>query len=326
MSRHILKQIEEPGLFMIRVRNQVGVTDEIMKNIKKRPVTIAVLDSGVAMHPDLGQRVVAFRDFVNGAKEMYDDLGHGTHVCGIIAGDGRCHKGIYRGMAPESNLVVGKILGQDGNGDSAIMLKALTWIEENLFRYQIRILNISVGIALECDEQKRLLLQSKIERLWSLGVMIVCAAGNNGPGENTISALGQQSHALVVGCHDEGYCRKKRGCCENYSGRGKMGALLRKPDLVAPGTDIISCNAFFHMDHNAHIGFYTAKSGTSMATPIVTGALVLALQERPELTNEQLRSIITNSARDLGEPWNKQGFGMLNFKEMYASLQTFSVK
>ena len=210
---------------MLRVRNQVGVTDEIMNKIRNRPVTIAVLDSGVAMHPDLGQRVMAFRDFVNGSKGMYDDLGHGTHVCGIIAGDGRCHKGIYRGIAPKSNLVVGKILDHDGNGDSEIMLRALAWVEKNLKKYQIRILNISVGIALECNEQKRILLQSMIEKLWRMGVMIVCAAGNNGPGENTISALGQQSHALVVGCHDEGYCRNKKGCCENYSGRGKKGAL-----------------------------------------------------------------------------------------------------
>ena len=78
--------------------------------------------------------------------------------------------------------------------------------------------------------------------------------------------------------------------------------------------------------NNARNAFYTVKSGTSMATPVVTGTLALALQERPELTNEQLRSLITRSARDLGEPWNKQGFGMLDFKQMYTSLQTFFTK
>ena len=113
-----------------------------------------------------------------------------------------------------------------------------------------------------------------------------------------------------MGCHDGMYYKDNPKRCETYSGRGRFGTIPRKPDIVAPGTDIVSCNVSFNRKA------YVKKSGTSMATPIVSGVLALALQKQPDLTNKELRQRITFSARDLGEPWNKQGWGMVDAGKM----------
>ena len=103
-----------------------------------------------------------------------DDNGHGTHVCGIIAGNGRRSEGRYRGIAPESHLVVGKILDSNGNGSISHILEAVRWIIENRQRYNIRVLNISVGSeSTEVDEQKSILVQS-VNAAWDSGIVEMC--------------------------------------------------------------------------------------------------------------------------------------------------------
>lgn len=92
--------------------------------------------------------------------------------------------------------------------------------------------------------------------------------------------------------------------------------LWRKPDVVAPGTDIISCSGRFTRTPSGYRSAYTRKSGTSMATPIVSGAAALFLQKFPYMSNEQVKRQMIYSARDMGDDWNKQGWGMLNVEEM----------
>ena len=99
-----------------------------------------------ARHPDLYGRPVCFRDFVGGRNLPYDDNGHGTHVCGILCGNGRLSGGKYRGMAPGASLVVGKVLDENGDGKVEAMLAGMDWVLKIRTRYRIRILNISVGI------------------------------------------------------------------------------------------------------------------------------------------------------------------------------------
>ncbi len=113
---------------------------------------------------------------------------------------------------------------------------------------------------------------------------------------------------ITVGCHEGGYFGNRRGLCENYSGRGDANDSIRKPDIVAPGTDIMSCN-------NRGNG-YVKKSGTSMATPIVSGAAALLLQKYPYMNNEQVKRKMVYSAVDLGDFWNKQGWGMLDIQSL----------
>lgn len=300
---------------MQRVRKEIGAEHIDLKSWQRHGITVAVLDTGMAVHPDLEGRQVAFFDFVKGkGREVtcYDDNGHGTHVCGILCGNGRMSDGRYRGIAPDSRLVVCKVLDHQGDGCMEQMLQGLLFVENVYKEYDIRAVNISVGIGQLKDQQKVSALAEAVHRLWKLGMVVVCAAGNKGPGDNTISAIGLSEKIIMVGCHDGSYRRGDSGSCSLYSGRGPRGSSIRKPDLVAPGTDIMSCNAFYQRGKRQE--YYTAKSGTSMATPIVTGCASLLLQKEPYLTNGQVRDRLIYSARDMGAPWNQQGWGMVNLE------------
>lgn len=279
-------------------------------------ITIAVLDTGVGRHPDLSGKTVCFKDFLNNRNLMYDNNGHGTHVCGILCGSGRLSQGRYRGMAPGAVLVVGKVLDDKGDGTAEHMLEGLDWILSVREKYGIRILNISVGIGSLEEARKERALQEKINLVWDSGILVVCAAGNKGPADGSISSVGGNSKVVTVGCHDGNFQKNNPGRCETYSGRGIPGAKLRKPDLVAPGTDIVSCNAnYFRLREHVR-NAYVAKSGTSMATPIVSGAAALALQKYPAMTNDECRQKLRYTAIDLGIPWNHQGWGMVNVRRL----------
>lgn len=279
-------------------------------------VTIAVLDSGVGPHPDLAGRVLGFRDFVSGRRALYDDNGHGTHVCGILCGSGALSGGKYRGMAPGARLVVGKVLDKNGDGLTEVMLSGLDWILAVRERYRIRILNISVGIGNLEEKEKAQALREKVEQVWDSGILVVCAAGNKGPGNGTVSAVGGSAKVITVGCHDGEYRPGYAGLCAHYSGRGDEGSTVRKPDIVAPGTDIISCNAGYQRRGGRAGNAYIAKSGTSMATPIVSGAAALAFCRCPQMSNEVCRQRILYTAFDLGLPWNQQGWGMVDVRRL----------
>lgn len=293
---------------MYRVRKQLGCSEGIQQSCKGSPITVAVLDTGIYPHPDFLGRIVAFRDFVNQKSMIYDDSGHGTHVAGCIAGNGFSSGGKYKGIAPQSLLCIGKVLDHEGDGSIENMYQGLLWIMQNRLKYRIRILNISVGIGQKGEQKKLEEVAGLLEAVWDAGIVVVCAAGNAGPDNGTISPLGKSRKVITVGCHEGGYFGKRNDLCENYSGRGDAGEGIRKPDIVAPGTDIVSCNN----KRNSYI----KKSGTSMATPIVSGAVALLLQKYPYLNNEQVKRKIVYSANDLGDAWNKQGWGMLDIKKL----------
>lgn len=294
---------------MQKVRKIVG--EGIRGDLDGRGVTAAVLDTGLGWHPDLLGRAVCFRDFVGHSSVMYDDNGHGTHVCGILCGSGELSRGRYRGMAPGVRLVVGKVLDERGDGRTDAMLEGMDWVLRVREKYDIRILNISVGIGSMREAYREKVLRDKVDEIWAKGILVVCAAGNKGPGDGSISAVGG-GRAVTVGCHDGSYEMDNPGRCETYSGRGEPGSFLRKPDLVAPGTDIISCNVNCFRIGGMVRNAYVAKSGTSMATPIVSGAAALAFQKYPAMDNEECRQRLQFSATDLGLAWNRQGWGMLN--------------
>jgi serine protease AprX len=322
----MISKTYDGAFFMQRVRQQVeadwelldryyGVTGH-MPRWANRPITVAVLDTGVGRHPDLSGKILAFRDFVKQRQIMYDNNGHGTHVCGILCGDGSASEGKYRGIAPGVQLVVGKVLDDNGDGMADNMLMALDWIKEVRYQYGISILNISVGIGSLNQEKKEQALGERISELWESGVAVVCAAGNKGPDEGSISAVGSCGQVITVGCHDGIYCNNKANSCATYSGRGYASSPVRKPDVVAPGTDIMSCNVTCHKNYGKFRNGYVEKSGTSMATPIVSGALALLMQKYPGIDNETAKQRLQYTATDLGEPWNKQGWGMINVRRL----------
>ena len=302
---------------MNRVRKQVGCSDFLQENILTDDVGVAILDTGIGMHPDFGSRVVDFRDFVNGRQGSYDDSGHGTHVAGCVGGSGYISRGVYKGIAPTSRLCVGKVLDHNGEGSIDSMRQGLIWVMKNRIRNRIRVLNISLGIGTSSDKERMHELVELLDEIWEQGIVVVCAAGNNGPRAGTISPLGKSRKVITVGCHEGGYFGIRRDLCENYSGRGGNDMPYRKPDIVAPGTDIVSCCV--QCSGNERRGYrnaYTRKSGTSMATPIVSGAAALYLQKFPYMNNEQVKRQMIYSARDMGDSWSKQGWGMLNMEQM----------
>lgn len=297
---------------MLRVRKHVSCSDRYTG----RNITVAVLDTGIARHPDFGGRIVGFCDFVNGRAGLYDDDSHGTHVCGILAGDGSLSGGKYRGIAPQCSLVVGKVLNGSGDGTIEHMLRGIEWILQNRKNWNIRILNISIGLGLELKSSQKETLISGVEEAWVQGLVVVAAAGNAGPRPGSLSPIGNSKKVLTVGCNEGGYFGERNSLCEHYSGREAADAGLRKPDIVAPGTDIVSCNSRVRRTLHGWQNAYMAKSGTSMSTPIISGAAALCLEKCPDAVNSEVKRRMIYTATDLREPWYKQGWGMINIERM----------
>lgn len=258
-------------------------------------IVVVVMDTGISPHPELKGRILYFRDFINDQKEMYDDNGHGTHVSGIIGG-----KTI--GIAPKCSIIMLKVLDADGNGKVEHSMKGFRWILENQEKYNIRVVNISMGMELHSNENDARYILKAVEMLWDMGIIVVAAAGNLGPAEGSITIPGIHEKIITVGSSDM-----------NYSGRGSFNKNILKPDLVVPGSRIFSCNARWN-EKNEKI--YIAKSGTSMSTPIVSGAVADLLSKNPNITNIQVKRMLKNSCDSLGMELTRQGRGLLNLEKL----------
>lgn len=298
------------------MKQVIECNESICSQLTGKDITIAILDTGICEHPDFSHRVTYFADFVNGKNIMYDDSGHGTHVCGIAAGNGYASRGKYKGIAPEANLIVGKVLDQYGDGEGDDMVRGIEWILELKKKVPIHILNLSIGMKSFDNEALEKKLIEAVEEAWNSGLIVVTAAGNNGPRPMTISPIGSSRKVITVGCHDGGYVNKNGTNCEYYSSRGPSKYDIKKPDIVAPGSDIMSCSNQITKSYYNYNRAYLSKSGTSMATPIVSGSCALLLEQFPNLSNDMAKRILVRSAVDLNENWYKQGWGMLNVKNM----------
>ena len=293
-------------------RNAPNVSSYTGKN-----VGIAVLDTGIFPHIDFTlpySRIAAFKDFVGGRSRPYDDNGHGTHICGICCGNGIASRGKYCGIAPNSHLIVGKILDNTGNGSILSILEAIRWVIDTKQQYNTRILNISIGTDTRWKRSVRTCpLVRGVNEAWDSGLVVVAAAGNNGPGPMSVTAPGISRKIITVGAADDNkhiYLHGKK--ISNYSGRGPTRECIRKPDVVAPGSNIISCSS--RMSGNNYT--YTGRSGTSMATPIVSGCIALLLEKYPSMTNKDVKLRLRSCCNDLGLPKNQQGWGMVNLARL----------
>ena len=251
-----------------------------------RDIGVALLDTGICPMADFVQpqnRIFVFQDFVNGKQTPYDDNGHGTHVAGIVGGNGE-----YRGVAPGCRLICLKILDECGHGTAESISLALQWVKRQALTYGIRVVNLSVGTN---DPSLRYPLMQLVEDLWDMGVVVVAAAGNDGT--QGITAPGLCRKIVTVGCAEERMVFPFR---EN-------GQLYYKPDLFAPGENIVSCKA----DSFSFTGkrrkrervvgdHYVKMSGTSMATPMVSGACALLLEKDPYLSPDEVKERLVKSA------------------------------
>ncbi len=306
-------------------------------------ITAAVIDTGIGPHPDIPyDRVRMFRDFINLKRMPYDDSGHGTHVCGILAGSGRLAGGRWCGVAPECTLVVLKALDHRGDGEPSCVMAAMKWLLERKEELGVRVLNLSFGASYDelDDEYYRLL--DMIKKVWESGICVVGAAGNLGPAPGTITVPGCSRNMVTVGASERGKFANQ------YSGRGPTREGVKKPDLVAPAGGITSLAPLPHDIRGRLVRFfpgrqfstgglwtqaewnqvmsnraiksrlfrsgYLKKSGTSMSTPMVTGAICLLLQKEPGLNPEEIRKRLWQSSVDLGLPEEQQGHGIIDIR------------
>lgn len=233
---------------------------------------------------------------------------HGSHVAGIIGSCGVDINNNIIGVAPECNLIAVKVLDARGNGKVSHVINGLRWVVANKDRYNIRVVNISVGTPAKSKKDEDSLLIQEVNKLWDAGLVVVVAAGNTGPDIMTITTPGISRKVITVGSWDEVKVKNSKDSAKVYSGRGPTVACIKKPDVVAPGTNIYSCS-------NTLRG-YAIKSGTSMSTPIVSGVVALLLEQEPKLTNKDVKIRLTETATDVGEDWRVMGSGRVNIKKM----------
>ena len=301
---------------MRRVKETVHYfcNDTLFGHIDGHGVTTAVLDTGISPHPDLKGRIVAFGDMLYGKKRMYDDNSHGTHVAGIIAGSGGLSSGLNAGIAPASQIVAVKVLDQKGEGKIRFLIEGIKAILRNRDKWQIRIVNISIGTLPHQGDEEEMELMRWVDRLWDEGLVVVTAAGNFGPRSGTVTIPGISKKVITVGASDDGNQKDRYGKVgTNYSGRGPTSECVCKPDLVAPGSYIRSCNGF---SQKKNLKAYSVKSGTSMSAPVVSGAVALLLSNYPDMKNVEVKLRLLMSADDMGKDPNIQGRGLLNIEKL----------
>jgi len=250
-------------------------------------VTVAVLDSGLdATHPDLDGVAVGAENFTDSA-DVVDRYGHGTHVASIAVGSGAASDGENRGVAPDADLLVGKVLDDEGYGESSWIIAGMEWAAAQ----GADVVNMSLGESeryTDGTDPFSLAVDRLSERY---GTLFVVAAGNDGGnGPSTVTPPGAAAAALTVGAVDDG------DEVPWFSSRGpRAGDHAVKPDVTAPGVEIVAARAAGTNEWTGEP--YVAWSGTSMAAPHVAGAAAVLKQARPELSGPELKSVLMGSAQ-----------------------------
>lgn len=279
-----------------------------ISNLTGKGVGVAVIDTGIFPHADFGNRIITFCDMVHGRTQPYDDNGHGTHIAGILGGSGAASQGQCRGMAPECNFIGIKVLDRQGSGNKEQVLEAFQWLIQNQEKYKIRVVNISVGTIYRSDGDHRILIQG-VDQVWDAGMTVVAAAGNRGPGPGTVTAPGSSRKVITVGASD------MLGAWYGSSGSGPTLECVHKPDIVAPGMRVLSCAP------QKKGRLYVRKSGTSMSTPVISGAIARILEYDPSLSNVEIKMLLKESAVDAGYPQNRQGWGAFDMQRFFQAYQ-----
>jgi serine protease AprX len=297
-------------------------------------VGVAIIDSGVAnWHDDLAaDRVTRFVDFVDFQPAAYDDYGHGTHVAGIIAGSGYDSAGRRRGIAPGATLLVEKVLDGAGQGYISNVISAIDYAIASKDALRLRVINLSVAAGVyESYMTDPLTLAAK--RAVDAGLVVVSAAGNLGrnalgePQGGGIGAPGNAPWVITVGASSHmGTVDRSDDIVATFSSRGPTAIDRQaKPDLVAPGVGIESLAEAGSTLYNTKPLMrlwgtvqtatepYISLSGTSMASPVVSGTIALMLQANPSLTPNQVKAVLEFTAEThVAYTDLVQGAGFLN--------------
>ena len=282
-------------------------------------VGVAVIDTGIAgALPDLrvstsdpSSRVIGSAVVNPLATTAEDTYGHGTHVAGILAGNGNTRaygdplRGQYVGIAPRANLVSVKVADDDGNANVLDVIYGLQFAVDHKADYNIRVANLSLE---STDPQPAATdpLDAAAEAAWFAGITVVAAVGNHGTAPDAVSrAPGNDPYVISVGALDDvGTRTRDDDSVASWSGRGVTQDGYAKPDVYAPGAHIVSTlapgSAFASLCPECVVsGEYFRAGGTSMSAPVVSGVAALALERKPNLTPNQLKSLIVRSTHSL---------------------------
>ena len=263
-------------------------------------VTVALLDTGVNDVADLAGRVVARVDFTPD-HDGYDHYGHGTHMAGIIAGDGTLSGGTWTGVAPKAKIVSVKVAGADGSTDVSIVIAGLQWIYTHRADYDIRVVNLSFGT----DSRQTYSvdpLDYAVEQVWFSGIFVAVAAGNRGPDGGTVNKPGDDPFVQTIGAADlKNTVASSDDELASFSSRGPTQDGFAKPTVIAPGITIVSLRAvgstIDQQYPSARVGDnYFKGTGTSQATAIVSGVAALMFQVNKAMTPNVAKATLRATA------------------------------
>ncbi|MEU2630212.1 S8 family serine peptidase [Kitasatospora sp. NPDC007106] len=287
---------------------RIGALGAWAAGLDGKGVKVAVLDTGIDRgHPDLNGRVSQSESFVPG-EGVDDGNGHGTHTASTVGGSGAASDGREKGVAPGSDLLIGKVLGDDGSGDDSWVIAGMEWAAAQ----HAKVVSMSLGGSDPSDGTDPLSLA--VDRLSAeSGTLFVVAAGNAGQ-EAVMGAPGAADAALTVAAVDD------EDRLASFSTMGpRQGDYALKPDIAAPGVDILAAKA----GGTAASGYYQAMSGTSMATPHVAGAAAILAQQHPDWTGSRLKdALMSTSAPLAGATAYQVGAGRVDLTSSVASTVT----
>ncbi|NOY79043.1 MAG: S8 family peptidase [Calditrichaeota bacterium] len=272
---------------------------------KGEGMTIGICDTGLDVnHPDVKGRVSATKDF--SGEGDYDGNGHGTHVATIAMGNGHASDGKYTGAAPEARVVMAKGLKSDGTGMASDIADGIEWLVDE------GVDAVSLSLGGKAQPGVRDILQQTVDAVVDSGIPVFCAAGNEGPAYKTISTPGVSPKVITVGASDDS------DHVADFSSRGPTYEGLKKPDIVAPGVNIIAGRAKGTALGHVINEYYTELSGTSMATPLAAGCGLLIKQKYPDITPAELKARLKEYAVNLHtNDENIEGKGRL---DVYAAI------
>jgi serine protease AprX len=288
----------------------VGADKLWAAGITGKGIGVAVIDSGIAGDiPDFkgadGSSRVAANVNVSGATRSGDDVGHGTHVAGILAGNSFNRDvadpayGAYVGIAPEANLIALKVADDTGGATMVDVITALQFVVDHKVDLGIRVVNISMSSdtrASYVDDP----IDAAVEYAWHSGIVVVVAAGNRGTAADAVQyPPGNDPYVVSVGATDElGTPDPADDVTASFSSRGITQDGAAKPEVLAPGAHIVAPlavgSSFQALCPSCVVGDdYFRMGGTSMSAPVVAGAAALLLQARPDLNPDQVKGLLT---------------------------------
>jgi serine protease AprX len=298
--------------------------------LQGKGVTVAVVDSGVYKTKDLDKRVRANVNFDKAYHDAADRYGHGTFVAGIVAGSGSQSGNKYMGVAPRADILNVRVSDDQGMSTESDVVSALQWVLDNKAKYNIRVVNLSLNSSV-AQSYHTSPLDAACEILWFNGIVVVVSAGNNGTA--TLFPPANDPFVITVGATDDkGTLAASDDGVATFSAYGLTESGFAKPDLVAPGRNIIGLlpeNDKLTMSAarvaNRIDKTYFKMSGTSVSAPMVAGAVTLLLQDEPNLTPDQVKYRLLATANKNWPGYNaaKAGAGYL---DVYAAVHGATVQ